>query len=182
MSATHSLASIIQVYQKHNLPRLEAHLSSYSRLDPAEAILHAALAERFNETKQRWNRHDHQRRLRRFALQACLANLKEVSFAECESFHELFLKVERAIGKISGIGELMVYDTSLRIGANVGLQPDRVYLHSGTRKGSARLGLQTDGGWLFLAELPEDFRSLTPCQVEDMLCIYKDKLSPDSLR
>jgi hypothetical protein len=89
-------------------------------------------------------------------------------------FHDLFLTVEKTIGGIAGIGELMVYDTSLRIGAKVGLQPDWVDIHSGTRKGAERLGLPTDLRWLFPSQLPAGLQALSPCQVEDLLYIYKE--------
>lgn len=138
------------------------------------------MAERFDKVKGIWKRHDHQRRLKRASLEAAHGKLKGASFSECESFHDLFLTVERTIGGIPGIGELMVYDTSLRIGANVGLLPDRVYLHSGTRRGAKQLSLPTEIGWLLRDQLPQDLQSLAPCQVEDLLCIYKEYLVFDS--
>lgn len=182
MANIHSLAAIIQVYRRRNEPKLEAHLESYRKLAPDQAMLHAAMAERFDEAKGKWNRHDHQRRLKRVSLEDAYRSLQMASVLHCESFHDLFLIVERAIGQIPGIGELMVYDTSLRIGASAGLQPDRVYLHSGTRKGAKRLGLPTESKWLFPTQLPQELQTLSPCQVEDLLCIYKDRLDSDRSR
>lgn len=181
MPTTHSLESIIQMYRRHNLPKLEAHLANYRRLTMNEAVSHAALAERVSEKTGLWNRHDHQRRLKRSSLQAGLERLQQTRIEDCRSFHELLTSVERVIGGIPGIGELMVYDTSLRLGAKLGLEPDRVYLHSGTRTGAKRLGLRTDRKWLSSDELPADLRQLPPCQVEDLLCIYKDHLSSGGL-
>ena len=181
MTSAHSLTTIVQMYRKRNLPRLESHLASYKDLSLYEAIRRAAMAERFNESKNQWNRHDHQRRLKRSSLEAAYESLQGVAFSECKSFHDVFLIVEKAIGSIPGVGELMVYDTSLRIGANLGLEPERVYLHSGTRKGAARLGLRTESDWLLPTQLPTDLQTLTPSQVEDLLCIYKDYLGSDHL-
>ena len=39
------------------------------------------------------------------------------------------------------MGELVVYDTALRIGARFGLEPEKVYVHRGTREGVRKLGL-----------------------------------------
>ncbi|MBI1997211.1 MAG: hypothetical protein HYW03_03845 [Deltaproteobacteria bacterium] len=68
----------------------------------------------------------------------------------------------------------MVYDTALRIGARLGLEPERVYIHSGTRVGARRLGLDWRAKWIEPKDLPKPLRSLPPWQVEDILCIYKD--------
>ena len=52
-----------------------------------------------------------------------------------------------------GIGSLTVYDTATRIGAFLKLEPDRVYLHAGTRDGARALGFdQRDS--LSASELP----------------------------
>lgn len=81
-----------------------------------------------------------------------------------------------AIGSIRGVGELLVYDTALRIGAKLELMPDRVYLHSGTRRGARSLGLPFKMRLISIAELPVPLRSLKQHEVEDCLCIFKDLL------
>lgn len=53
------------------------------------------------------------------------------------------------------IGELAVYDISCRIGASLGLSPDCVYLHAGTREGERDFGLR--GASVRKADLPEAF-------------------------
>jgi hypothetical protein len=74
-----------------------------------------------------------------------------------------------------GIGKLTVYDTALRIGAFLRLEPDRVYLHAGTQQGARALGLRGRGA-LEVSALPAQFHLLTPAEIEDVLCIYKDAL------
>jgi hypothetical protein len=87
----------------------------------------------------------------------------------------LFILINGLLQSVKGIGELYIYDTSLHIGANLGHSPEKVYLHSGTRKGARRLDyknkyvIEMDG-------LPEEFQHLEPFEVEVNLCIYKDKL------
>ena len=37
--------------------------------------------------------------------------------------------------KVKGFGELSIYDTAVRIGAHLRIEPDKVYLHAGAREG-----------------------------------------------
>ena len=55
-------------------------------------------------------------------------------------------------------------------------EPDRVYLHSGTREGARALGLAAERSFLPMDELPPELRRLKPREVEDLLCIYKGEL------
>lgn len=70
----------------------------------------------------------------------------------------------------------MVYDTALRIGAKLGLEPERVYLHAGTRVGARALGLDWRAPSILSQDLPSQLRLLPAWQVEDLLCIYKEYL------
>src|SRR5262249_51982407 len=98
----------------------------------------------------------------------------------CQTFGELLELVGHAVGRISGIGELTIYDTALRIGGKLGLEPDVVYLHAGTREGARVFGL--DGASVPLSKFPPAFRGLKPREVEDCLCIYKRDLARIVLR
>jgi hypothetical protein len=62
----------------------------------------------------------------------------------------------------------------MRIGANLGLEPSRVFLHRGVRVGARALGLNFRAPSLELGEFPEPLRVLRPHQVEDILCIFKE--------
>jgi hypothetical protein len=118
-------------------------------------------------------RHPHQRRIPGRVLQQAATALANASFAVA-TFDNLHEAVRRTIGPLRGIGELAVYDVAYRIGAHVGLAPDRVYLHAGTREGARALGL--GGTVLSKGELPKAFHQLSPGEIEDCLCIYKDDL------
>jgi len=61
--------------------------------------------------------------------------------------------IDTALEPIPGLGELYVYDTTLRIGAKLNLFPDKVYLHAGTRLRERALGLRT-AATLKMFELP----------------------------
>ncbi|MCK6445988.1 MAG: hypothetical protein L6Q99_06305 [Planctomycetes bacterium] len=96
----------------------------------------------------------------------------------CRSFDELHTTVNSTIRDIHMIGALVVYDVAHRIGAFLKLEPERVYLHRGTRDGALALGLGRGREWIDLAELPDEFGRLSPAEAEDCLCIYKKRLRP----
>ena len=95
---------------------------------------------------------------------------------KCSSFEALHTLIEREIGGIPDIGPLTVYDVATRIGAHLQLEPEKVYLHSGTKKGARALGLGARRKSLEPAELPVEFGRLTAREIEDCLCLYKDYL------
>ena len=96
----------------------------------------------------------------------------------CLNFEELFNLMKEKIKDIPGIGELTIYDTALRIGANLGIEPKLVYLHRGTKVGAKALGkvweINIRGrNSLNRSELPGAFSKLSPREIEDCLCVYK---------
>jgi hypothetical protein len=105
-----------------------------------------------------------------------LKNVKVIEKAK--TFDNLFNLIERLVLDINGIGELYVYDTSLRIGAKLGLLPTKVYLHRGTRKGAKNLnlsiGIKGNTKSIEVLSLPPEFQLIEPHEIEDVLCIFKD--------
>jgi hypothetical protein len=169
--------AIIRRYRQRNLGKALRELQRFERMSLKDAVLHAGLAEWFDERRNRWMRFDHQRRIPRSRLKAAAKRLRSVPLRNAKSFHDLFLMVESTIGDMPRIGELMIYDSALRIGANLGLEPMYVYLHRGTRDGARELGLNFRARWLKRHELPPSFRLLPAWQVEDILCIFKGWLT-----
>ena len=100
------------------------------------------------------------------------AKAREIS--QAKSFDKLHDVVKQTITPIVGIGDLAVYDFALRIGARPKLHPTKIYLHRGTRDGAKALGL--GGRTIAQKELPKEFWSLTPPEIEDCLCIFKDDI------
>jgi hypothetical protein len=77
--------------------------------------------------------------------------------------------------------KLASYDTALRIGFKLNKLPEDVYLHAGTQKGSAALKLTGHRSVLGIDQVREkypEFSRLKPHEIENFLCIYKDKLKP----
>jgi hypothetical protein len=139
--------------------------------NPSSAISRAALCE--------WRdgmRHPHQWRIPRVLLDQVEARLQTIRqrLAKAADFDALHKLVEEEIGGIKGIGPLTVYDIAHRIGAYFRKAPAVVYLHAGTRIGARAFGISGDSFDPKL--LPKPFSRLTPSEIEDCLCIYKDEL------
>ena len=167
-----TLSQIVAAYRRDHQEGALAELDFYRHLPSASA----ALARASRAERPDGKRHDHQRRIPKQAMREVGRRIPQLSIAGVRTFEELLERMETLIGAIAGVGELMVYDTALRIGAIVGVEPDRVYLHAGTRKGARALGLVTGRNVLFMDQLPPQLRRLKPREIEDLLCIYKADL------
>ncbi|MCX5747976.1 MAG: hypothetical protein NT062_36405 [Proteobacteria bacterium] len=173
MKASIDLKAVVRHYKQTFRPRAAAELASFEAEETLEAAVgRAALAQEPDGT-----RYGHQRRrtaeeLRRGTkkLLSCLPKL-----AAASNFGQLFEAVDAAVGHLDGLGDLYVYDTALRIGAQKKVFPARVYLHAGTRAGAiALLGKDAkDLKVIFKFELPKELHELEAHEIEDVLCIYK---------
>ncbi len=84
--------------------------------------------------------------------------------------------------KVKGFGELSIYDTSMRIAKFKNIEPDKVYLHAGARKGFEVLeekGYIPSGAskkkFLTKNELPQEFQeNLKFHETENFSCLYKE--------
>lgn len=167
------LEVIVDHYIAHHRTRAEKELHFFAMQKTIErAVALAALAK-----SPAGKRLSHQRRIPVAALQESQRRLRGAigDLESASSFDDLHHLVGETIRDIRGIGPLTIYDTALRIGARLGLEPDRVYLHAGTRVGAKRLGLATFEGTIRIDETLVRFRRLKPREVEDVLCIYKDR-------
>jgi hypothetical protein len=151
-------------------------MNFYTQQPSLEAAIEVAGMARLNG-----KRHAHQRRIKAAVLRHATDRLQQAAddLRGCQTFDELFRLVEEVIRPIEGIGEMAVYDAALRLGANLGLAPELVYIHMGTRTGLEKLGLYRGQTAISPAKLPEAFRRLEPREIEDCLCIYKAHLRPE---
>lgn len=143
-----------------------------------EAIRRAALS--MVPGRQRLIRHGHQCRLPASVLsEACRAILRlETDLAVASDFDEVYTLVCAACAAVPGTGPLYRYDVSHRIGLHLGIEPDRIYMHTGTRQGAKALGVDVRGkDRIHVSELPAQLRGLSPADAEDVLCIYKSWFS-----
>lgn len=94
------------------------------------------------------------------------------SLSAAKTFRELYQIVGACA--IGGIGDLTVYDTAHRIGKNLGIDPDEVYIHRGTKIGAERiLGRKVPEKTLG-KNIFKGMAILSSEEIEDILCIYKD--------
>ena len=165
---------VIRHYRRRHLPNHRAEVQWFQgRPTLGAAIEKAALAE-----DHRGKRYSHQRRICRDALNSAFERLRSSGEAirNCQSFDELHELIVSILKNIRGIGELYCYDTTLRIGAKLGHQPQTVFLHAGTRVGASALVDTRGKRYLTAVDLPPELRRLPPEQVEDILCIYKSRI------
>ncbi|MBT8125507.1 MAG: hypothetical protein KJO81_11825 [Gammaproteobacteria bacterium] len=168
-----ALEKIVASYIVKYRPYARKEDRHYERLNSLnEAISQAALCK-----DPRGKRHPHQYRIPLASLEEARQILLDLLLENCRNFEELHQTVEKAILHIHMVGPLTVYDISQRIGVYLGLKPNCVYLHSGTAEGARALGLTSVNGVLAVEALPLQFRSLSPDEIEDCLCIYKRELA-----
>jgi hypothetical protein len=167
-----SLRDLVATFRAERIGCGRAELDTF-RAEPtlAAAIERAALAK-----TPEGKRYRHQARLAPTTLQEAQRALIDAPLKNCRSFDDLHALVHSTIRGIRGIGELMVYDTALRIGAKMGLRPTVVYLHRGTREGARALGISGAAKYVELSVLPKELRSLVPDEAEDFLCVFKKQL------
>lgn len=165
-----TLDELVKCYEKNYRKNLQK-LLDYDSFE--DAIKKASYAKGADDKK-----HCHQYRLRNSTLEKVESGLfkSKTKIESCTTFDELFHFLEDEIGKIDGVGPLMIYDTALRLGAKLGLKPEKVYLHAGTRSGAKALGLDCKNKIIEIEKFPEPIQQLEPYEIEDFLCIYKDDL------
>lgn len=145
----------------------------------SQSSLTTAIRTASSATNREGKRFDHQWRIRRDAIAAArdVLLLNEEALASSTSFAELIDTIEHLLLPISGLGELYCYDCASRLGAYLGLEPDRIYLHRGTRVGARVLHLEHRRRWLWPSELPEALRVRSARELESILCIYAHDFS-----
>jgi len=170
--AANPFERFIRHYDRYHRRRIEDEERWFRSRPTRDAISSAALARGRGGKK-----FDHQWRLKNSDLvQAEVALLDvESDVINAGTFDELYGVVWRAVRHIWKNPELYCYDTAHRIGAKLGLKPEKVYLHRGTRIGARRLGLNTKGATIEVSTLPNGLRGLDASALEDILCIYKDE-------
>lgn len=143
-----------------------------------DAITCAALA------KCKHGKCSHQWRIPRKTLEDSARQLlaAQSKITKVKDFEELHQVVKSLIKPIKGIGDLTIYDTALRIGAWLKIEPGKVYLHAGTRVGAKRLGLDVSHDSIEVAAFPRAFHKLKPREIEDALCHYRGDIGGSTKR
>lgn len=168
---------LIRQYKKYNRPSLNKYLNIYKSFLKIDDVITCATLGKLPQGKK----HFHQNRLKNDVMESVKNKLlrRKEEINNCSKFYQIINIVEEEAE--SGFGELAIYDTSLRIGAFLGVYPEEVYLHAGTLKGAKAIGLQTQKKKIPLSDIPNGLKSLKVYEIEDFLCIYKNKLKNNNV-
>lgn len=129
--------------------------------------------------------YSHQCRLGFVLMKELAESLKKIAskIDEAKSFTKLYtllqghIKAQKAEGSLHGIGELCLYDISFRISAYLDCLPTEVFVQSGSKQGAEKWGLKIIKVKFDMQQLPAILlEKLAPYEIEDFLCIFKDKL------
>lgn len=125
-------------------------------------------------------RHSHQRRIPKIALGEAEQRLlaAERALAGAGRFDDLYAIIANELRQVRSIGPLTIYDIATRIGSHLGWQPERVYLHAGTRVGANAIGVKGRNGVpVRIDTFPAELRVLSAYHLENLLCIFKAELA-----
>ena len=170
-----TLAEIVDCYVKENKSDYEDYLGKF------RTIIDCVCGKTGNKVgKRKYKRNSHQYRFPEVAIEKTVAELsnllKDKNFG---NFEELMSDVDTV--EVKNFGHLCRYDFALRYGYPKGVKPvEYVYLHAGAMDGAEALKskglLKKTARKVPVGDFPEPLRSLPSEHIENLLCIYKDKL------
>ena len=178
---------IIDYLNDINHPQsMESQIRFYQSLVLYEAIGHACNKGEYNVNGKVYkNRHFDRRK------KTSLIALKEELFRRmnaieiAKSFDEVYNIVQEEGKKIKDIGALTIYDIAVRVGASINVLPSKLYLQAGAVIGACKLGIIANIKNLVIdveamnIKYPA-LKKLNTYQVENFLCVYKDKFKDES--
>jgi hypothetical protein len=173
--AARNLEQLVTEFERQIVAPGSQELRYFAEMPSLELAIHyAGLA-----TDWRGKRFHHQCRIPRPVLVRATHAMMQAKhrISSCTTFKELLSLLIDLVDHQRGVGELYHYDTSLRIGAYLGLSPEAVYLHAGARQGAKALGLDAHEGRVRVQDLPKPLQVLRPDDIEDFLCICKKQLA-----
>lgn len=167
--------AIIRWYKTKHFPNHKDETKWFAEQPTLRAAIEQAAMSIIDKNGKR---SDHQRRIPIKVLQQAKTTFlhNESSIAACRSFDDLMVLIGSITAPIRGLGELYIYDTALRIGCKLGVRPEKVYLHRGTREGAKRMGYRGNLLYIPMHKLPAPLKALPAAEVEDILCIFKNHL------
>lgn len=166
-----SLNTAVNNYRLNDSIRLREMQEFYEKLDIETAIVYASTGKNPDNKMN-----PHQWRVG-YAKGMQGANELEIELTEikkCRKFEDIFLLTEKVKANVYGLGELWSYDTALRIGFNLKIYPQQVYVQRGVVKGVKKVfnGNRTKGRSLPISVFPKEFHVLNAYEIENFLCIY----------
>ncbi|MCD4734549.1 MAG: hypothetical protein K8R53_00770 [Bacteroidales bacterium] len=190
-----ALSDLINDYCQNGLFDLNAEMEHYKGLPTVEEAIdnaclgiykvgnktffsnHYKYAYSVSEKSKRWNILDLYNA--RKILLNCISDIEDF-----QSFESIYTFLEEKIRPLSGIGNMLQYDISLRIGANMNVWPDKVYAQLGALYGVNGLlhaNYPKDSRQIFnfkntfIRNFPE-FNRLKAYEAENFLCVFDNEL------
>lgn len=168
-----SLSGLMSQWEKENRPGFHEYLDGYRSAKFSDTLKAASRGEWPPNSEKAGKRHPHQWRIPKAAINQWSKQLTKeqarILLFRGHPFESLFDFLDSQARSVSGIGPLMVYDTALRIGSNIGRLPKGwVYLHA-----HARIpGVRSDVQRIRKSELPKALKAWEAYEIEDFLCVY----------
>ena len=164
------LREMLECYCRDFRPNLAAYLKIFAKMSLKEAISAAPGAVCPCCRK----RHPHQKRLPHAVFAEFSAGLAKLSdrIGKAKDFEELHEIIRE--GRVRGIGPVTLYDTALRIGAQISRLPERlVYCHGdAVIPGGKKSGTQSASSFdVLFAE-----HGMKAYEIEEFLCCFHSRL------
>lgn len=167
-----NLQNEIELYIEHHRPHLNSIKSYYENLSSlATAIEYGVEGKNPNGKMNNHYRRIGKKKCRdilRFVLE------KEPELMQCETFNDIFQVIEEIKKRHHGFGPLWSYDTALRIGFNMKILPDCVYVQSGVKAGFKNLfrGEKIRSRCYPVEKFGNLKYQLKPYEIENFLCVW----------
>ena len=168
-----NLSEMVQEYIALKRPEVMNEKREIEQCSLERAIEMASMGEMSNgkRSHHHYRRSEKQLNAGKNALMAVYPQIRK-----CKNFEELHDLVKKITDRIDGLAELYTYDAAHIIGTRLGFDPEKVYLHTGTRTGAIALGFSGGLPYLEVSDLPAEIQVLRPYEIEDFLCIYAANL------
>jgi hypothetical protein len=177
-STKHTYADIVDHYVCCKKESYLAELAWFKHQPTASAAIARAAIARSSKGK----RLSHQKCIARQSLfnahQILMRNVHLLT--QAKTFNDLHKLIYCLVNSVHGIGSLYIYDTSLRIAAYLNrtrsMMPTQVYLHAGSLQGAKNIARLNLSVIMSASKFPAPICSLSPHEIENLLCLYKDCL------
>jgi hypothetical protein len=163
-----ALDSLVHQYQTDQAKRLTTLRDCMNSLPDLESAIKRSTIRSNGKPYRHQNNCGKNRMLK---AQAILLS-EESTLRGFNSFDDLH-RIVHSLIEMPHIGDLAIYDISLRLGMYLNLLPEEVYLHCGTTEGAKALGLSVrKRTTITVDELPTELAVLSCMELEDFLCLF----------
>lgn len=169
----------IEHYQKHERGNLDRMIKYYQQASFDEALESATFSQTPDEDDNlKMDTHQNRVGYKKSEEAKPYIEVRVERISNAKSWNELFTIAEEIRNSVYELGHLWSYDFALRVGANLGLYPDEVFLHRGAKEGARRLlhKPRISSRSLPLTDFPDELvKALKhPYVIEGFLCCRKD--------